>query len=234
MTGPIVYGKMVPTLAVDAVFIPAALFAVFTFFNGVKKYYAGMKASTGLTPRGSWTSALVDVITEFISHKRFDKCDVQKGRVTAHKITFWGFVLLAITTTIALVFEWGTHFGLLHIEAPYLMSNPVKWIGFVGMCLLLFGIFQIFTNRNAKADQAGKGSYFDWLFIGLVAAVGLSGALSWGFRAVLNVAPLAYGTYFIHLVCVFFLFAYAPFSKMAHMVYRTTALVFAKQTGRDN
>jgi quinone-modifying oxidoreductase, subunit QmoC len=34
-------------------------------------------------------------------------------------------------------------------------------------------------------------------------------------------------------VAIFFLFAYAPFSKMAHMVYRATALVYAKQTGRD-
>jgi quinone-modifying oxidoreductase subunit QmoC len=49
----------------------------------------------------------------------------------------------------------------------------------------------------------------------------------------LGIALLAYPVYFIHLVAIFFLFAYAPFSKMAHMVYRTTALVFAKSTGRD-
>jgi quinone-modifying oxidoreductase subunit QmoC len=33
-------------------------------------------------------------------------------------------------------------------------------------------------------------------------------------------------------VFIFFLFAYAPYSKMAHMVYRTTAMVYAKLSGR--
>jgi quinone-modifying oxidoreductase subunit QmoC len=48
-----------------------------------------------------------------------------------------------------------------------------------------------------------------------------------------DIAVLAYIIYFIHLVVVFFLFAYAPFSKIAHMLYRATAMVFAKATERD-
>ena len=48
-----------------------------------------------------------------------------------------------------------------------------------------------------------------------------------------DIAVLAYAIYFVHLIVVFFLFAYAPFSKMAHMLYRATAMVFAKATERD-
>ena len=48
-----------------------------------------------------------------------------------------------------------------------------------------------------------------------------------------DLAALAYIIYFSHLVVVFFLFAYAPFSKMAHMVYRATAMVFARTIERD-
>ncbi|MBF0482903.1 MAG: heterodisulfide reductase subunit E, partial [Desulfovibrionaceae bacterium] len=43
---------------------------------------------------------------------------------------------------------------------------------------------------------------------------------------------LAYPVYYLHLVAVFMLFAYLPWSKLGHLVYRTTALVYARYSGR--
>jgi quinone-modifying oxidoreductase subunit QmoC len=39
--------------------------------------------------------------------------------------------------------------------------------------------------------------------------------------------------YFIHLVLVFCTFAYLPFSKLAHIVYRTVAMAYNEYAGRN-
>jgi quinone-modifying oxidoreductase subunit QmoC len=39
--------------------------------------------------------------------------------------------------------------------------------------------------------------------------------------------------YFIHLIFVFFLICYLPFSKMAHIVYRTVAMAYNEYAGRN-
>ena len=44
---------------------------------------------------------------------------------------------------------------------------------------------------------------------------------------------LAYSTYFIHLVLVFYIIVYLPYSKLAHFVYRTAAITYTKMLKRD-
>ena len=38
--------------------------------------------------------------------------------------------------------------------------------------------------------------------------------------------------YYLHLVFVWMLFAYLPWSKLGHFVYRTAALLFVRMYGR--
>jgi quinone-modifying oxidoreductase subunit QmoC len=61
--------------------------------------------------------------------------------------------------------------------------------------------------------------------------VGATGMLSWGLR--LADMEVGYFVYYLHLIFIWSLFAYAPYSKFAHLFYRTTAMVFAKYSGRD-
>ena len=225
--GEIVYTKMMPVLAIDIVFTSAALFAALSFLFGVKKYWAAMSDGAKATLQGNLVDDIKAVITEILAHRRFQKCSVTKERSTSHLLVFYAFAGLAVTTTWAIVYLYG-----FHRESPYPQYDPMKIVGNVSALALIFGISLVAGNRLKNAEKAGKGSYFDWLFISVIFIIAVTGLLAELLRLG-NIAALAYPVYFVHLVFVFFLFVYAPFSKMAHMVYRTTAMVFARQAGRD-
>jgi len=225
---PIVYAeRFMPVPFIDTIFIAAALFAALGFFAGIVRYWKDLSANGGQAPKMSLIGAITSVVTEFLAHKRFQQCEVTKGRAKSHLFVFYGFAGLAVTTTWAIVYLYA-----FHRESPYPQYDPMKLLGNLSAVTLLFGIMWVISNRKKNAAKAGSGSYYDWLFISIVTAIVVTGILSEVLR-LLNIPVLAYPVYFIHLVVIFFLFAYAPYSKMAHMVYRTTALVYAKYTGRD-
>jgi quinone-modifying oxidoreductase subunit QmoC len=191
--------------------------------------------------KGGFISSLIDSIGEILAHRKFEQCTVTRSRKIAHMFVFYSFIGLAITTAWAVLYLYGppllhligkTHPSWMLGESPYPLTDPVKILANVSAAALLIGIYLVIKNRLNNAEKAGKGGYYDWLFIYLVFAIAISGILAELLRLA-NIAVLAYPTYFIHLVVVFFLFIYAPFSKMAHMVYRATAMIFAKHSERD-
>ncbi|MFA6000758.1 MAG: quinone-interacting membrane-bound oxidoreductase complex subunit QmoC [Thermoleophilia bacterium] len=229
--GEIIYSNFIPIPAVDITFTLAFFFAILAFAVGSSRYWKLLSAhavSEGGTLKGSGLGNLGPVLGEIITHKRFGKCDETEDRKVSHMFIFYAFLGLFVTTAISVIGEY-----LLHKHSPYGWNNavPVKWIGSVSAAAGLIGIGWIMINRFKHAAKIGIGAYFDWLLISVVATVIVTGILAWGLR-VAN-TPVAYTVYFIHLASVLFLFIYAPFSKMAHMVYRTVALVFARVTGRD-
>jgi quinone-modifying oxidoreductase subunit QmoC len=244
----IVYARdMIEVPYIDTVFIAAALFAVMGFIAGVTRYWKDLKSGVEISTnkwqrmvKGPIPVIVLNTIVEFMTHKRFQKCEVTKDRSVSHMFVFFGFVGLAITTTWAIIYLYGFEifkiqaFSIFHFgESPYPWYDPMKILGAVSGLVLFAGILQVIMNRNKNAEKAGKGSYYDWLFISIIFMIVTTGILSYVLRLA-DITVLAYPVYFIHLVVVFFLFAYAPFSKMAHMVYRTTALVFAKYSGRED
>lgn len=216
-----------PTAYIDPVFVLTAIFAVVMFYKGVKKYWAAMAANHPEPPRKDVISAVIATIQEILTHSVFEKCGVAKDRSIAHKIVFYSFVGLAITTALA-----ASYIYVFNYNGPYPQTNIVKWIGNVSGIALLVGITMVILNRFKNQEKSGIGSYFDWFFIFIVYGVGLTGMLAQILRLA-NIPVLGYPMYFAHLVFVFVLFAYAPYSKMAHMVYRTTAMVFAKYSNRS-
>jgi len=244
--GGISYAKFLPSLYVDSVFMPIAAFAVAVFAFGIYRYWndlarANSEARWRMVLKGGLINTIISTIGVILSHRLFKKCDVVKDRQISHLLVFYSFIGLAITTAWAVAYLYGPAimkllglktFSWLLGESPYPLTDPLKWLANISALALIVGITLVVSNRLKNKEKAGKGSYFDWLFITVVYLVALSGILAEVFRLA-DIAILAYPVYFIHLVVVFFLFIYAPFSKMAHMVYRATAMVFAKSTGRE-
>ena len=227
--GPIVYSKMFPTFwLVDAIFVPAFFFAAAVLGKGVLAFWKDLNANNPWKVRveGNLVGNLIETLKDILMHNRFRLCETTYNRSTNHLFLVFGFIFLGIVTTWGFLNEW-----VLHHESPYFMFSPIKLLAMVGTAGLLYGIYNIIKERRANAEKAGFGSYFDWLLIYVVFAVGATGLLSWLFRLV-HIPILAYPTYFLHLCCVFFLFFYAPYTKMAHMVYRTVAMLYARMSGR--
>lgn len=221
--GKIVYSKFMSVPLIDSVFSTAAIFAAICFVMGARKYWANMNKT--MQVKGNILEAVRQTALEVFAHRRFKKCAATKERTLTHSFVFYSFIGLAVTTTWSLIylyiFKW---------ESPYPLTDPLKYLGNASAFVLFAGMALMVINRLKNAGKTGAGSYFDWLFIGVIFAVTVTGILSEILRLA-DIAYLAYPVYFFHLVFVFFLFAYAPFSKMAHMVYRVTAMVFSRLAG---
>lgn len=238
--GAMAYHLFMPVFPhIDVTFILTALFAAVSAFVGIKRLWSGMKAQAGeMKSSGSIVGDIISSVTTILAHSKFADCNVNRLRQWGHLLLFYSFAGLAVVTTWAIVYLYGWEFlgiqafGPFHFgESPYPNSDPVKILALISSAAFALGITIILLNRFAKAGKAGMGSYFDWIFLAIVTGVGATGMLSWALRlADMNVGYLVY---YFHLVFVWSLFAYAPYSKFAHLFYRTTAMVFAKHSGRD-
>jgi quinone-modifying oxidoreductase, subunit QmoC len=230
--GAVVYSKLFPTLwAVDLIFVPAFFFAVGVLGYGVLKYWKDLNEANPWKVKLQANSLgnLIAVIKDILWHNRFRECDTTFARALNHLLLVFGFIFLAVVTAWAFTREWVFHF-----DSPYSLiwpPDPLKWLALLGTVLLLTGIYRIYQARLENSEKAGYGTYYDWQLIYLIAAVGATGALAWLFR-LLGSATLGYPTYFVHLVMVFCLFFYAPYTKIAHLVYRTVAMYYARMSDR--
>jgi len=225
--GEMSYVAFLPAVPwIDGPFMLIAAFAIICFYYGVKRYWLDLTSGMEIKRKDIY-GCIYETVKDILLHKKFQLCSVNKGRYSAHMLVFYSFIGLAITTSIAFFYEW-----VLQWESPYPQTNIVKIIGNISGIALIIGILLVIANRAKNAVKQGMGSYFDWLLITIIAVVGITGFLAELLRLA-EVETLGYASYIAHLVFVFALFAYAPHSKMAHMVYRATAMVFAKAAMRE-
>jgi quinone-modifying oxidoreductase subunit QmoC len=171
--------------------------------------------------------AVIAAAQDIISHAKFRKCEAGHSRALGHMLMFYGFSLIFTGGSLVGI---GFMFGLIELPLPFF--HPLKLMLNIGAVGLVLGTILLLRYRLTRPDRQTKGTWYDWFFMYALLLTGVTGLLVEAFR-MLDVQGVAFGVYFIHLVCVFCLLGYAPWSKIAHLVYRSVALVHAHYTGRE-
>jgi len=226
------YGLIAPTLLVDAIFVPAAVWAVIScYVSGVR--FWKMIGTSQPARQGKFLSNVGPTLLEVVSHRRFSACGTAKPRKLGHMILFWGFVTAYITTLLAMGYEWVPKMiPAMGIEThmPIPLAHPFKIIGNISAVLLVVGTVMLIQSRLTNRENIGKTSSFDGFFLTIIALVVASGV----FAEVLRLADLiALGcaVYIIHLGTSLCMFLTVPYSKFAHILYRTLAMVHERMAG---
>ncbi len=228
--GQIVFSKFMPILAIELVFSVAIGLAMVGAAMGGLRYWRAMRAASpasgnGHNPKAHLAATLLDILR----HRKFSACtEAPAGtRKTykdhlhkTHLAVFWGFMGLVVTTASVGIGIYG--FGYL---TPWPFWHPVKILGNVSGAAVIVALAIFLWRRIVDARNAGKSTYSDWLFLAILLATTLTGFLCQILRLA-DMPRLAYPMYFIHLVFIFFLLVYIPYSKFAHLVYRTVAMLY--------
>ena len=235
--GEIEFAKFFPTLLVDIIFVPLAVAWIpLTFGIGICRFMTDIHKNAlaeGKAKRKDlnvpdFLRSIACAIPTILSHSKLSQCTENKGRYLSHILVLFSFVGLFVVTNIFFVALY-----ILQVPGPYSQVNPVKILANVSAIALLVGVILMISNRlKDTGANVGKGTWFDWSLILLVLGLVVTGGLS-ELTRLAHLRVIAYPMYFAHLVFVFCLFTYLPFSKLAHLVYRTLAMAYSRYSGRE-
>jgi ferredoxin len=183
--------------------------------------------------RVNWLGALWNaLVVEGISQRRYHQdCQANADpprwyaqKWLVHATIVWGFLGLLASTAL----DFGL--DLIGVKAAGTwvpLWYPIRLLGTISGLFLLYGTTAAAIRRFRKTDESSAVSAgSDWVFLLLLWLTGASGF-------VLEIAlylpypgPWAYWTLLFHISMAGELLLLLPFTKFAHVVYRTVALYF--------
>jgi len=212
--GEMEFAHLFPIPQLEALFFSIAALAVLAFAISAIRFVRALRAAGA---RGSLAAGLLPALKEIATHERFAQCGRAQNRRLGHLLTLWGFLGLAFMGSVV---DLGTMTGLMRTPLPLL--HPLKLFANLCAAVILTGAVVLLADRWRDPAARAASTYFDWLFLWTLLGVVVTGIAAEVLR--LAQATVMYGVYFVHLVLVFALFLYAPYTKFAHLLYRTLAL----------
>jgi ferredoxin len=184
--------------------------------------------------RLNWLGAMWDAIAvEALGQNRYRKdCETPEQQPKwylrkwfLHSSMMWGFLGLLAATILDYVLDL---LGLKPTGAPVPLWYPIRMLGSLAGLLLTYGVSVILWRRARKVDASMKMSNFsDWGFLAMMWLAAVTGFIL-EVSLYLPQAPVwGYWMMLGHVVIAMELVLLAPFTKFAHVFYRTVALYMA-------
>jgi len=159
---------------------------------------------------GRWLGIFADTIANDVIYQQISpKCPDRQW--VSHSLVFWGFLLLAASTTL----NWLTN----PTGGPLPLTNPVRVLGNLGGVMLIVGLLVVFYRVAVKPEKREVTYGADYLFIVLLFLAGITGFLM-EFVSELDATGSVYIVYVAHLVTSAALLALAPFTRFIHALGR--------------
>ncbi len=231
--GTVAYPNFIKLVPVQIIYSAALLFAVLSMVMSLRSYWDNLNKNASIDvdeQKMGFVPALIEALKDILPHTTFKDCEANNIRYSTHLMAFWGMVGLFITTSIV-----AFNFDILHLKPPSQNGPgtiPIKILGNISAIAFILGLTIMLVRRLTVPSQAGNSSYFDWLFLLIIFGTGVTG-LSTELIRWSGFPHGAYVSYAIHLMFILALFLYLPFSKFAHIGYRTVAIAWSKSRGRN-
>jgi quinone-modifying oxidoreductase subunit QmoC len=228
------YSSVFPHWMLNAFFGFFSLAALLVTVIGVARFWRAMKGSVPpdrlATPARGLVSSVLSTLKGVFAHDDFSKCTKARSRLLSHSCVFFGFLALAVVTTWVITARYNP---LIRGDFVYPFSffSPWKLLANAGGAALLAGCLLMIRDRLKEGEDSGPGTYFDWALISELLLVTATGFVT-ELLHYLRLEPHRHIAYFIHLIFVFAVLIYLPYSKLAHLAYRGAAMIFAEHSGR--
>lgn len=222
-------------LFIDIIMLTAVGIAITSVYKGISKLWQGMQASVGATEVPYRPSVpqfirmfLWPALKEILEHRRFRECTENQDRIKGHRPLMFAFIGLFIVTLYSMFTQDVIGIFIPSMHGPISMWNPIKVLANVSAVGMIVGLGILWMNRT-KMEASGKAvnTFYDWFIIWIMMGVGVTGLAAELLRLV-GIPSLGYVVYYLHLISVAMLFLYMPYTKFAHLVYRTFAMAFER------
>ena len=213
--GPVDYSHFFPHGWLNGSFSVLVLILILAMVSSVRKFFKGLQVGGCRlqVENGSLSKRLVKIAIQ----KDFKSCTTNKHRYVGHFMVFGGFVMLLVVTLFAIL-------ATVFFEYPMPFLHPVKIVGNVAGLSLATGVVLMAVNRLKNPSGSKAGQYTDWFFLVNMFLLAISGGIV-ELARFMDWVPWAYYLYFIHLVLVWLVILYLPYTKFAHVIYRTIAML---------